>query len=211
MIFVRLVGWPRLISATAVLVLPGVVAYNQALLCWSFRRSARRVASTVTACHTMCPPTPRRRANDLVFSVRRLPATEAHALGLVDHLVAVEESGTEVARRAAELAAGPAIALGLAKRLLDQSLESSLAEMAQLEADGSGRVLLHEGSFRGQVGGPHQVGTRLRRVRERVRNHKLVRSQCGSASIATPWPTSTHSVTSPKPSHRSPGSRRLER
>lgn len=149
MIFVRLVGWPRLISATAVLVLPGVVAYNQALLCWSFRRSARRVASTFTARHTVCQPTPKRRANDLVFSGRRLPATEAHALGLVDHLVAVEEFGTEVARRAAELAAGPTIALGLAKRLLDQSLESSGRD-GTARGDGSGRLAADRHSTTGK-------------------------------------------------------------
>jgi len=75
-------------------------------------------------------------AKELVFTGRRFSAAEAREMGVVDRVVDDAELAPTVATMAAELAAAPTVALGLAKRLLDQSLHSTLAEMAVLEAMG---------------------------------------------------------------------------
>jgi 2-(1,2-epoxy-1,2-dihydrophenyl)acetyl-CoA isomerase len=76
------------------------------------------------------------RAKELVFSARRFSAAEAEELGIVLRVLPDDEllpAATELARR---LGAGPTIALGIAKRLLDQSLLLSPEDMAELEAYG---------------------------------------------------------------------------
>ena len=55
-------------------------------------------------------------------------------MGIVNEVVEAPALQPAVAARAAELAAAPTAALGLAKRLLDQSLQSTLQEMVALEA-----------------------------------------------------------------------------
>lgn len=73
-------------------------------------------------------------AKDLVLSGRRISATDALGLGLVDQVVPSEALREEVHRRAAEYSSGPTVALGLAKHLLNQSLSTSWAAMSELEA-----------------------------------------------------------------------------
>jgi 2-(1,2-epoxy-1,2-dihydrophenyl)acetyl-CoA isomerase len=76
------------------------------------------------------------RAKELVFTARRIGAEEAHDLGLVNHVVPDDELLDSAGAMARELAAGASVALGLAKRLLDQSPQLSLEDMAELESYG---------------------------------------------------------------------------
>jgi 2-(1,2-epoxy-1,2-dihydrophenyl)acetyl-CoA isomerase len=76
------------------------------------------------------------RAKELVFTARRIGAQEAHDLGLVNHVVPDDELLDSAGAMARELAAGASVALGLAKRLLDQSPQLSLEDMAELESYG---------------------------------------------------------------------------
>jgi len=75
-----------------------------------------------------------RRAKELMLTGRRLDAEEALALGLVNEVVEDEQLLARARSFARELAQGPTVALGAAKRLIDQSWLSSLEDMAQLEA-----------------------------------------------------------------------------
>jgi 2-(1,2-epoxy-1,2-dihydrophenyl)acetyl-CoA isomerase len=76
------------------------------------------------------------RAKDLVFGARRFGAEEAQQLGLVLRVFDDEELLPAATEQARTLAAGPTVALGMAKRLLDQSLQLSLDDMAELESYG---------------------------------------------------------------------------
>ncbi len=66
------------------------------------------------------------RAMDLVLSGRHLTAAEAHEWGLVNRVVAAEHCLAEALRWAAELAAGPPVALALAKESVLFSLDSTV-------------------------------------------------------------------------------------
>jgi 2-(1,2-epoxy-1,2-dihydrophenyl)acetyl-CoA isomerase len=76
------------------------------------------------------------RAKELVFSARRFGAEEARELGLVHRVLDDDELLRVAMEQARTLAEGPTVALGIAKRLLDQSPILSLEDMAQLEAYG---------------------------------------------------------------------------
>jgi enoyl-CoA hydratase/carnithine racemase len=74
------------------------------------------------------------RAKALIFGGRQVRADEALAIGLVDK-VAVPESVLETALTwARELAAGAVVAIGLAKRAIDEGLGRPLDEGLDLEA-----------------------------------------------------------------------------
>jgi 2-(1,2-epoxy-1,2-dihydrophenyl)acetyl-CoA isomerase len=88
------------------------------------------------ALHFLPRRLPMSLAKELVFTGRRFSASEAHEMGLVNRVVPADELSAVVTDLARQLAAAPTAALGMAKRLLDQSLQSSLHEMAVLEAFG---------------------------------------------------------------------------
>jgi 2-(1,2-epoxy-1,2-dihydrophenyl)acetyl-CoA isomerase len=74
------------------------------------------------------------RAKEIVFFADAWSAADAERIGLVNQVVAngeLEKAATEWAER---LAAGPTKALGLAKRLLNRSLESTLDQSLAEEA-----------------------------------------------------------------------------
>ena len=75
------------------------------------------------------------RAKDLIFSGRQVRADEALAMGLVDRVVEPEELLDASLAWARELAAGPSVAIGLAKAAIDQGLEGTLAAGLDLEQD----------------------------------------------------------------------------
>jgi 2-(1,2-epoxy-1,2-dihydrophenyl)acetyl-CoA isomerase len=81
-------------------------------------------------------------AKELVYTGRQVLADEALRMSLVSQVVPDAELATAVASLARQLAHGPTVALGLSKRLLDQSLHTGLPEMAELEA--LGQALLYE-------------------------------------------------------------------
>jgi enoyl-CoA hydratase len=76
------------------------------------------------------------RAKDLIFSGRQVGATEALAMGLVDRVVEPDELEAAATTWAAELAAGPGEALGIAKRVIDDGLDHSLDVGLRREQDG---------------------------------------------------------------------------
>jgi 2-(1,2-epoxy-1,2-dihydrophenyl)acetyl-CoA isomerase len=70
------------------------------------------------------------RAGDLILTARDLDAAEAERIGLVSQVLPAEGFAAAVADYAARLAAGPPVALALAKRLLVASPDTDL--VAQL-------------------------------------------------------------------------------
>lgn len=74
------------------------------------------------------------KAKELVFFGDDLPAADAERIGLVNRVVPAGELAETAAQWAARLAAGPTVALGLGKRLINRSLDgdraASLAEEA---------------------------------------------------------------------------------
>jgi 2-(1,2-epoxy-1,2-dihydrophenyl)acetyl-CoA isomerase len=74
------------------------------------------------------------KAKELVFFGDDLPAAEAERIGLVNRVVPADELAETASEWAARLAAGPTVALGLGKRLINRALDgdraASLAEEA---------------------------------------------------------------------------------
>lgn len=75
------------------------------------------------------------RAKDLIFTGRQVQADEALRLGLVDRVVPRAEVLDEALAWAGELARGPSLALAMAKRAIDEGLESTLAAGLDVEHD----------------------------------------------------------------------------
>lgn len=76
------------------------------------------------------------RAKEIVLSGRQVTAREARDLGLVSHLWAPDQFPTELRALVAQLASGPTIAYGLAKRLLNRTFETDMSTALELEALG---------------------------------------------------------------------------
>ncbi|HKY66304.1 MAG TPA: enoyl-CoA hydratase-related protein, partial [Acidimicrobiales bacterium] len=66
---------------------------------------------------------------------RQVGADEALRIGLVDEVVPADELHDRAFALAAELAAGPVLAQGLAKRAIDRGLQGSLAAGLDLEQE----------------------------------------------------------------------------
>ena len=75
------------------------------------------------------------RAKELIWSGRQVRADEALAIGLVDRVVPADEVLADAMKWAASFAAGPTVAIGLAKRAIDRGLDGTLAAGLDLEAD----------------------------------------------------------------------------
>jgi enoyl-CoA hydratase len=75
------------------------------------------------------------RAKELIWSGRQVRADEALAIGLVDKVVPADEVVDEALRWARSFAAGAVVAMGLAKRAIDDGLEGTLAAGLDVEAD----------------------------------------------------------------------------
>ena len=73
------------------------------------------------------------RALELLWSARMVPASEAHALGLFDRLVAGERLATEAQTLAAAWATFPPLALRRAKEAIYRSTDAPLTEMLDHE------------------------------------------------------------------------------
>jgi 2-(1,2-epoxy-1,2-dihydrophenyl)acetyl-CoA isomerase len=74
------------------------------------------------------------RAKDLLLSGRRFTGADAAAMGLVAEAVPDEQVVAHARERARTLAAGATVALALTKRMLDQSSQLSLEDLADVEA-----------------------------------------------------------------------------
>jgi 2-(1,2-epoxy-1,2-dihydrophenyl)acetyl-CoA isomerase len=84
------------------------------------------------------------RAFELLYSGRRVEADEALTLGLGERVLAAETFADEAWRFARELAEGPTLAYGLAKRELRASLQNGYEEQLLLEAEMQGRAAASE-------------------------------------------------------------------
>ena len=73
------------------------------------------------------------RAKDIIFTGRQVGAEEALAIGLVDEVVPPDEVLDRALAKAAELAKGPVVAHGLAKRAIDRGLDITLNGGLDLE------------------------------------------------------------------------------
>jgi enoyl-CoA hydratase/carnithine racemase len=75
------------------------------------------------------------RAKEIILSGRQVRASEAHAIGLVDRVVPAGEEEHTALHWATELAKGPVVAMGLAKRVIDDGLGRPLAGGLDLERE----------------------------------------------------------------------------
>jgi enoyl-CoA hydratase/carnithine racemase len=75
------------------------------------------------------------RAKEMIWSGRQVPAEEALAIGLVDRVAPAAELEAEALAWAAELASGAVVAMGHAKRAIDDGLDGSLSRGIDVEED----------------------------------------------------------------------------
>jgi enoyl-CoA hydratase/carnithine racemase len=75
------------------------------------------------------------RAKELIWSGRQVRADEALAIGLVDRVVPADDLEEAALAWASELASGAVVAMGLAKRAIDDGLDGSLARGNDIEAE----------------------------------------------------------------------------
>ena len=74
------------------------------------------------------------KAKELCFTAKKISAAEAHALGIVNHVVAADKLLSEARKLAIEIAAGPPTALAMMKTLLNRSSTSTLEQMLEFES-----------------------------------------------------------------------------
>jgi 2-(1,2-epoxy-1,2-dihydrophenyl)acetyl-CoA isomerase len=84
------------------------------------------------------------RAKDLMFTSRRIKGVEAAEIGLVSRVVPDDRVVDEARELARKLASGPTVALGTAKRLLNQSNELTIEDATQLESYGQAITMTSE-------------------------------------------------------------------
>ncbi|MHB8585621.1 MAG: enoyl-CoA hydratase-related protein [Thermoplasmatota archaeon] len=78
------------------------------------------------------------RAKELIFTGRRIPASEAERIGLVNRVVAREKLMDEARRLAEEILANGPRAVWLAKNAIDHGIETDLATGLALEREAFG-------------------------------------------------------------------------
>ena len=73
------------------------------------------------------------RAKELFFNAEPLPVEEAHSLGIVNQVYSMDEFQSCVSLYANKIASGPSTAYGFIKKIVNQSLTSSLEEILEQE------------------------------------------------------------------------------
>jgi len=76
------------------------------------------------------------RAKELIFTARMFDAKEAERIGLVNKAVPADELDNEVNMLAKQLAEGPTVALGIAKKIINKGLSMDLSSVLECEAFG---------------------------------------------------------------------------
>ncbi|MBT8447418.1 MAG: enoyl-CoA hydratase/isomerase family protein [Gammaproteobacteria bacterium] len=74
------------------------------------------------------------KAKELCFTAKKISATEARDMGIVNHVVPAEELIAEARKLAEDIAAGPATSLSMMKALLNKSSNASLDQMLEYES-----------------------------------------------------------------------------
>jgi 2-(1,2-epoxy-1,2-dihydrophenyl)acetyl-CoA isomerase len=74
------------------------------------------------------------KAKELCFTAKKISAAEAFDLGIVNHVVPPDQLLEEARKLAAQIAAGPPVALSMIKTLLNKSSNSTLEQMLEYES-----------------------------------------------------------------------------
>jgi 2-(1,2-epoxy-1,2-dihydrophenyl)acetyl-CoA isomerase len=74
------------------------------------------------------------KAKELCFTGKKISAAEALDLGIVNHVVPPDKLLGDVSKLAAQIAAGPPVALSMIKTLLNKSSNSTLEQMLEYES-----------------------------------------------------------------------------
>ncbi len=111
-----------------------ILASPRASFCMSFARVG--LVPDFGALHILPRLVGLAKARDIMLTARRVDADEAHRLGFVHELHAVETLPAAARAFAARLAKGPREALAITRHLLNKSQESDCETMAMLEASG---------------------------------------------------------------------------
>lgn len=74
------------------------------------------------------------KAKELCFTARKVPAEEAKALGIVNHVVPHDDLLRTAREMAATIAAGSPTAMAMTKTLLDKSTNATLDQMLEFES-----------------------------------------------------------------------------
>ncbi|KJS46744.1 MAG: hypothetical protein VR66_23680 [Peptococcaceae bacterium BRH_c23] len=84
------------------------------------------------------------KAKELIFTWQIIDAREAERIGLVNWVVPLSDLDTEVKKLAEKLVKGPALANGLAKGIINRSLESTLDQILEEEAYAQGLCFMSQ-------------------------------------------------------------------
>ncbi len=76
------------------------------------------------------------KAKELVFTAKMVDAEEAERIGLINKAVPADELDNEVITLAKQLAEGPTVAFGIAKKIMNKGLSMDLSSVLECEALG---------------------------------------------------------------------------
>jgi len=74
-------------------------------------------------------------AKELCFTSRRIPATEAHSLGIINHVVDDDDYESAVRNLASDIASGPPVAIGYIKEHINRAFDTDLGTYLDTEAE----------------------------------------------------------------------------
>lgn len=76
------------------------------------------------------------KAKELIFTAKMVDAKEAERIGLINRAVPADELDNEVDTLAKQLAEGPTVAFGIAKKIINKGLSMDLSSVLEYEAFG---------------------------------------------------------------------------
>ena len=76
------------------------------------------------------------KAKEFIFTAKMVDAKEAERIGLISKAVPADELDNEVNMLAKQLAQGPTVALGIAKKIINKGLSMDLSSVLECEAFG---------------------------------------------------------------------------
>jgi len=91
------------------------------------------------------------KAKELVFTGRTVDAKEAEKMGLINKAVLASKLGNEVKTLAKQLAEGPTVAFGIAKKIMNKGLNMDLSSVLECEAFGQTLAATTEDAKEGTI------------------------------------------------------------